>query len=112
MKKKETEKLYNSITNIEDKYILEAQAAKKEKKFVWLQWGVVAACLCVICISAITIPNIFKSEPVPDNGLIVIPDVVQPPIVDSEQNAEEQEKFVPIASLFFSKRTVTIENEP
>ena len=102
MKKRETQKLYNSITNIEDKYILEAQAAKKRKKSVWLKWGVAAACLCVICILAITIPNIFKSEPVPDNELVVIPDVVQPTIVDSEQNAEEQEKFVPITSLLAS----------
>lgn len=103
MKEKETLKLYNSITNIEDKYIQEAQAAKKRKKSVWLKWGIAAACLCVICVSAVTIPNIFESEPMPDNGLAVIPDVVQSPIVDSEQNAEEQELFVPITSLLASE---------
>jgi len=103
MKKRENLKLYNSITNIEEKYIQEAQAAKKRKKSAWLKWGAVAACLCVICVSAVTIPNIFESGPMPDNGLAVIPDVVQPPIVDSEQNAEEQELFVPIASLLASE---------
>lgn len=103
MKKRETLKLYNSITNIEDKYIQEAQAAKKRKKSVWLKCGIAAACLCVICVSAAMIPNIFKSEPMPDNELVAIPDVVQPPIVDSEQNAEEQELFVPITSLLASE---------
>ena len=114
MKTRELQKLYNSITNIDDQYIQEAQDAKKRKKPVWLKWGVVAACLCVICVSAITIPNIFRSESVLDNGLVVTPDIVQLPITDSEQNAEEQdieqEIFVPISSLLMSENYGIVES--
>ena len=99
MNKTETQKLYNSITNIEDKYIQEAQAAKRRKESVWIKWGAAAACLCLMGVSAFTIPKIFKSDPIPDNGVILIPDIVQPSIADSEQPIKEQEIFVPITSL-------------
>ena len=99
MNKIEAQKLYNCITNIEDKYIQEAQAAKRRKKSVWLKWGTAAACLCLISVSAIIISDIFLSDPIPDNGLTLLPDIVQTPITDSEQPAEAQEIFVPITSL-------------
>lgn len=120
MKKKETQKLYHSITNIDDKYIQEAQTAKKRRKPIWIKWAAAAACLCVICVSTITIINILKGEQtsdkelavIPDvwqtsdNELTVVPDAVHPSIEDSEQAAEEQEReqeiFVPIASLLMS----------
>lgn len=102
MKKTETQMLYNCITNIDDRYIQEAQDAKKRKRSIYLKWEVVAACLCVICFSAITIPNIFKGEQTPDNGLTVIPNVWQTPPADNEQTNEVQETFVPINSLLAS----------
>lgn len=117
MKKQETQKLYNSITNIEDKYIQEARAAKRRKNPVWIKWGAIAACLCLVCVSAITvpnlliaIPNIFNGESAPDRKPTSLPDVEQTPIADneqsptpdSEQTADEQELFVPISSLLAS----------
>ena len=46
--------------------------------------------------------NIFEQEgcePIPDDGLTLIPDIVQSPIPDSRQTVEEPETFVPITSL-------------
>ena len=126
MKKRETQTLYNSITNIEDKYIQEALAAKKREKPVWLKWGAVAACLCLICVSAIavphlliTIPNMYESWPTPDSGSISMLDGEQSqiadgeqatlaggertPITESDQAAKDQEVFVPITSLLASR---------
>lgn len=53
MKEKETSKLYNSITNINNQFIEEAQI-KTKKKNGWLKWAAIAACLCfVVCVFAI-----------------------------------------------------------
>lgn len=90
MKEREAQKLYNGITNIEDKYIEEAQTAIKKRKPLWFHWGTVAACLCLVCVSAIAIFYMFK-------------DVAQTPIVDRKKNIEKQEMFVPITSLLESE---------
>lgn len=117
MRKIEVQKLYNGITDIEDKYIQEALAANGRTKSAWVKWGAVAACLCLVCISAITvpnllisIPNIFTSEPTPNNELIPVPGVELPPTADSElppiatgeQAIGKQEIFIPITSLLAS----------
>ena len=107
MKKREPQKLYNSITNIEDKYIEEAQTAKRRKKSVWLKWGAAAACVCGICISVIAVTNIFNGVPAPDNERIATPDVWQSPIPDNEETTEEQETFVPVTSLLVSGNYAT-----
>ena len=118
MKKREIQTLYNSITNIEDKYIQEALSAKKGKKPMLLKWGAIAACLCLVCVSAITvpnllisIPNIFESEPAPNNVLHSVPNVELPPTEDGEfppiatgeQATDKQEIFIPITSLLASE---------
>lgn len=51
-------KLYNSITNISDEFIEEAQqhpnANKNVKRYSWVKWGAAAACLCLaVCAAAI-----------------------------------------------------------
>lgn len=48
MKEKETSKLYNSITNVDNQFIEEAQAINYKKKSGWLKWGAIAACLAVV----------------------------------------------------------------
>ena len=51
MKEKETSKLYNSITNVNNQFIEEAQAInhkKKVKKSGWLKWGAVVACFVAV----------------------------------------------------------------
>ncbi|ENY8403242.1 TPA: entericidin like toxin protein [Clostridioides difficile] len=53
MKEKETSKLYNSITNVNNQFIEEAQTTKKNKNN-WIKWVVTAAaCLTLICVVAI-----------------------------------------------------------
>ena len=47
MKEKETTKLYNSITNVNDEFVEEAQTKEKKKKNGWIRWGAMAACLCL-----------------------------------------------------------------
>lgn len=47
MKEKETTKLYNSITNVNDEFIEEAQTKAKKKRNGWIKWGAMAACLCL-----------------------------------------------------------------
>ena len=52
MKETETSKLYNSITNIKDTYIGEAQTVKiKRKSLSWAGWGTIAACLCLVAVT-------------------------------------------------------------
>lgn len=51
MKERETSKLYNSITNIKDQFIGEAQTVKiKRKSISWIRWGTIAACLCMAAV--------------------------------------------------------------
>lgn len=53
MKEKEISKLYNSITNVDNPFIEEAQT-KAKKKNSWIKWVVTAAaCLTLICVVAI-----------------------------------------------------------
>ena len=52
MKERETSKLYNSITNIKDEFIGEAQIVKvKRKNYSWVRWGTIAACLCLVAVT-------------------------------------------------------------
>lgn len=102
MKKRELQMLYNSITNIENKYIQEAQSANRRKKSAWSKWAVATACLCLICVAAIAIPDIFKVKSIQEGEMTVIPDVSQSPIVDSAHFTEQQERFVSIVSLLGS----------
>ena len=52
MKERETSKLYDSITNIEDKFIEEAKTVKvKRRSRSWAVWGVLAACLCLAAVT-------------------------------------------------------------
>ncbi len=58
MKEKEILKLYNSITNVNNQFIEEAQT-KTKKKNGWLKWAAMAACMCLI-ICAFVIPYLFE----------------------------------------------------
>ena len=61
MKEKETSKLYNSLTNVDNQFIEEAQT-KAKKKEGWLKWGAIVACLFLV-VSFISIPRPIKDEP-------------------------------------------------
>ncbi len=58
MKEKEILKLYNSITNVNNQFIEEAQAKTKKKNGL-LKWAAMAACMCLI-ICAFVIPYLFE----------------------------------------------------
>ncbi len=58
MKEKETSKLYNSITNVDNQFIEEAQT-KPKKKNGWLKWVTMAACMCLM-IGVFAIPYLFE----------------------------------------------------
>lgn len=45
------------LGDINEKHIVEARAERKAKKPVWIKWGTMAACLCLVVVGALTIPN-------------------------------------------------------
>ncbi len=69
--KKEIEKLYNSISNIDSQYIEDVRTKKAKKTPVWRKWGAIAACLC-----AIMVLGLFAQFSAPDEitapGFLVI----------------------------------------
>ena len=62
MKEKETSKLYNSITNVNNQFIEEAQTTKKNKNN-WIKWVVTAAaCLTLICVCLLVGSDVFNEQ--------------------------------------------------
>lgn len=51
--KDKREKLYDSLTNIREDFVEEAQAAPSAKRPVWVRWCVLAACLCLLVAGAV-----------------------------------------------------------
>ena len=55
MKRKD---LYNAISEVDDDILERSEIAyRSKKKPVWLKWGAIAACLCLVM--AVAIPTIF-----------------------------------------------------
>lgn len=60
-------KFYEAMSELDNKYISEAVNYKKNgKKTVWIQWGVLAACLCLAAAFAVVHPWEMDDEPVPN----------------------------------------------
>jgi len=57
------EKLYEAIGDISDKKIKEAKQVRKAKQPIWLKWGAMAACLCLVVVSIICIGIINNNKP-------------------------------------------------
>lgn len=55
------EKLYVLLGEISENYVKEAETVKKAKKPIWLKWGAVAACLCLVV--GLAIPMLMNSNP-------------------------------------------------
>lgn len=51
------EKLYEAIGDISDNKIKEAKQVRKAKQPIWLKWGAMAACLCLVV--GLAIPIVF-----------------------------------------------------
>lgn len=61
MNKDKITKLYNSITNISDDIIEEAQTEKSKKRApAWLKWGALAACLCIAVLGTVYLSGTFR----------------------------------------------------
>lgn len=56
-----SKKFSEAMSEIDSKYIDEAlNYKKKAKKPVWVKWGAMAACLCLV-VAAFSVPHILKS---------------------------------------------------
>ena len=78
---------FEAINDIDNNILEKSDNAvvKKEKRKnnVWLKWGAIAACFCVIIAAAIVVPGMFKDEPlIPGPG--VTGDPVKPYIPSGE----------------------------
>lgn len=83
-------RLLHVLGEIDDKYVEEAtpaakKAGEEKSKVVFIRWGVAAACLCLLCVSAIAVSGRFRNPLPPDNGRNNIPGVEQTALPDMGQ---------------------------
>ena len=60
------EELFNIIGEVDEQKVAAAGMAmntKKKSRPVWLKWGAMAACLCLVVVGAFTIPNLQNETP-------------------------------------------------
>ncbi len=56
-------KFSDAMSELDTKYVDEAlNYKKKAKKPIWVKWGTIAACLCLIAVAIITVPSILPSQ--------------------------------------------------
>ena len=67
-------RISETIGNINQKYVNEATAYTGEVKVVrrpvWMKWGAVAACLCLIVAAMVAVPNLFGDNAIKDETII------------------------------------------
>ena len=52
-----------AMGEVSEKYVIEAaNYQQKHKKTGWVKWGAVAACLCLVIVSALVIPTLLNSN--------------------------------------------------
>ncbi|MGI6316887.1 MAG: hypothetical protein ACOX17_09535 [Christensenellales bacterium] len=57
------EKIFESIADIDEKYIAEARTkTAKKMRPVWIKWTAIAACLCLIVASVVGVPRFKKTN--------------------------------------------------
>ena len=75
-----SKKFSEAMSELDSKYVDEAiNYKKKSKKPIWIKWGAIAACLCLVVtgIAVSQIPNVF-----PDHGAGIDPGGTHPDGVD------------------------------
>ena len=100
MKEKETSKLYNSITNVDNQFIEEAQTKTRKRISKWTKWGAVAACFCLVVVAALIIPNLTPTVPddeVQSDTSIDYPAMI---MVDNRLLLNRTEKSLPLVILY------------
>lgn len=67
-------RISETIGNINQKYVNEATAytgeVKAVRRPVWMKWGAVAACLCLIVAAMVVVPNLFGDNAIKDGSII------------------------------------------
>ena len=66
MKEKATQKLFGSITNVNDQFVEESRSRAKRKNPAWVRLGAIAACLCLVLGAVFAIPKLNPANP--ENG--------------------------------------------
>ena len=51
--KEKREKLYDSLTNVREDFVEEAQGATSAKRPAWVRWRALAACLCLLVVGTV-----------------------------------------------------------
>lgn len=51
--KEKREKLYDSLTNVREDFVEEAQGASSAKRPAWVRWCALAACLCLLVVGTV-----------------------------------------------------------
>ena len=83
MKEKETSKLYNSITNVDNRFIEEAQIKTKRKKSGRLVWGAAAVCLFLAAAGAVVLSG--QDSLTPDTDIEYTSDGTQQNVPEYEE---------------------------
>ena len=56
-------KFSDAMSEFDTKYVDEAlNYKKKAKKLIWVKWGAIAACLCLVIIGSFVMPNILDGN--------------------------------------------------
>ena len=73
-------KFSDAMSELDSKYVDEAlNYKKKARKPVWVKWGAMAACLCLIVVAIITVPSMLTPQESDGGGGGTIADA--PPMV-------------------------------
>lgn len=63
------EELFNIIGEVDEQKVAAAGIAmntKKKSRPVWVKWGAMAACLCLVVVGALVVPSLINNTPVGD----------------------------------------------
>ena len=67
-------RISETMQNIDQKYVDEATAytgeTKTARRPVWMKWGAMAACLCLVVAAIIAVPNLLGGKGVKDGSVI------------------------------------------
>lgn len=96
MKNKQSERLFSSLTDVDARFIEEAQTPVRSRKtYPFIKWGALAACLCLVVGGALMWNNL-REQPAVDGGPVAVPGegVVIPP-VQVDLSADTAASMVP-----------------
>ncbi len=79
------EELYETLGNMDERFINEAETAHlKKRRPVWMKWVAAAACLCIVIVSCAGVSSLYKNKKQANAG-ISIPAVEIPNTADNAE---------------------------